>query len=516
VGNPEQLLSWLAGHCEGQRSVTQPVVSGRSATEITVDYVGSLENAAIVISRLYRGEKRLVFCDSRSQVEELAGLLRAHEVLTYASHSSLSAEERRAAEQAFAEGANCVIVATSTLELGIDVGDLDRVIQVDAPDTVASFLQRLGRTGRRPGSRRNCLFLATTENALLRACALVELWSSGYVEAVEAPPKPLHILAQQILALCLQLQGLGIRDWQRWLGRIPPFAHPDQLECREILDHLLQAQILFSDGIRLSLGDRAERDYGRRNFLELLSVFTSDPLLSVLHGRKLLGEVDQISLVRRSSDAAIVLSLGGRSWQVQSVDWKARQVHVEPATVPGRSTWMGSRRGVSYAVARQIHKLLTTQATSDLWSDRAEACILNLRDDYSFLRPDADVILTETGKEGVAWYTCAGTAVNFVLADALARAGFDVLTSDDLRIHFADKRTEQTLQDTLREMQPDHVLSEFIPSQGVLDGLKFSECLSPAMAQAVVRARAACHNEVESTLHRGRLLSHAVDEASSK
>ena len=64
----------------------------------------------------------------------------------------LSIDERRRAEQAFAEGRDCVIVATSTLELGIDVGDLDRVIQVNDPPTVAAFLQRIGRTGRAPGA----------------------------------------------------------------------------------------------------------------------------------------------------------------------------------------------------------------------------------------------------------------------------------------------------------------------------------------------------------------------------
>ena len=74
-------------------------------------------------------------------------------VETYVSHSSLSVAERRRSEAAFAQGRDCVIVATSTLEWGIDVGDLDRVLQVGAPATVASLLQRLGRTGRRPGSR---------------------------------------------------------------------------------------------------------------------------------------------------------------------------------------------------------------------------------------------------------------------------------------------------------------------------------------------------------------------------
>ncbi len=102
-----------------------------------------------------QGPKWLVFCDSRSRVEDLAFRLRELGVETHASHGSLGAEERRRAENAFAEARDCVIVATSTLELGIDVGDLDRVIQIEAPATVSSFLQRLGRTGRRPGSSRN-------------------------------------------------------------------------------------------------------------------------------------------------------------------------------------------------------------------------------------------------------------------------------------------------------------------------------------------------------------------------
>ena len=112
----------------------------------------------------------------------------------YVTHSSLSPEQRRQAEDAFATRDDCVIVATSVLELAIDVGDLDRVIQIDSPPTVSSFLQRMGRTGRRSGAIRNCLFLATKDAALLQAMGLVELWESGFVEPINPPALPLHIL----------------------------------------------------------------------------------------------------------------------------------------------------------------------------------------------------------------------------------------------------------------------------------------------------------------------------------
>ena len=144
VGNPKALLGWLKGGADSTGMVISPNGGGAMRSDIEVDYVGSLSNAAIVISRLHRGEKRLIFCDSRSQVESLAGELRQLGVQTFVSHSSLSVDERRRAEAAFSEARNCVIVATSTLELGIDVGDLDRVIQIDAPPTVAAFYAAIG------------------------------------------------------------------------------------------------------------------------------------------------------------------------------------------------------------------------------------------------------------------------------------------------------------------------------------------------------------------------------------
>src|SRR5699024_1301830 len=145
LGNPGELLRWLQGGVDGRSGrVIAPGIDlhGPPATpatgdaEIVVDAVPTLDSAAVLLSKLYRGSKRLVFVDSRRQAEELAFLLGQAGIDVYLSHSSLSAEERRRSEQAFAEARDCVIVATSTLELGIDVGDLDRMIQIGAPGTV--------------------------------------------------------------------------------------------------------------------------------------------------------------------------------------------------------------------------------------------------------------------------------------------------------------------------------------------------------------------------------------------
>ncbi|MEO2032278.1 MAG: DEAD/DEAH box helicase, partial [Planctomycetaceae bacterium] len=100
VGNPDTLVDWLAGSCQGPRQVFRPLESGSSEADVQLDFVGSLQNASVVISRLHRGEKRLVFVDSRARAEQLAAELRNLQVTTFVTHSSLSQEQRHRAEEA--------------------------------------------------------------------------------------------------------------------------------------------------------------------------------------------------------------------------------------------------------------------------------------------------------------------------------------------------------------------------------------------------------------------------------
>ena len=357
VGNPAELLTWLQGSTAGQRAgvVVAPEAKAVTTTlpaadaDIQLDYVGSVSNAAKVIAALYRGEKRLVFCDSKRLVEELGAHLRELGVTTHLIHASLSLDERRRSELAFAEGRDCVIISTSALELGVDIGDLDRVIQINAPLTVAAFLQRLGRSGRRPETRRNCLFLALREDDLLLAAGLLLAWSRGFVEPVAAPPSPRHITAQQLLALCLQEGQVGEQTWQEWLP-VPALT----ADAQQITAYLLEQGFLDADGGMLFIGPEAERRFGHRHFMGLMAVFTAPPEFTVLHGRDEIGRVDPSLLADRVEGPRLLL-LGGRSWRVSWTDWKRRRCFVEPAEGGGRARWLSSGvGGLSFEIARSM------------------------------------------------------------------------------------------------------------------------------------------------------------------
>lgn len=503
VGNPDELLTWLAGHCEGGRRVIQPTAPGATAsTDVQLDYVGTLQNAALVISRLYRGEKRLVFCDSRSRVEELGNELRQLGISVFLSHSSLSAEERRTSELAFSEAQDCVIVSTSTLELGIDIGDLDRVIQIDAPWTVASFLQRLGRTGRRTGALRNCLFLATSEDALLRAGALLDLWESGFVEPVAPPARPLHLFAQQLMALSLQEGGIGIMDWQRWIGRLPAFANEEPGVLPRIIDFLLEHHILYSDGTRLSFGDAGHDLYGRRHFLELVSVFTSDPVFKVMHGRKELGTVDQITFLRHNGEQPVVLSMGGRSWTVTSLDWSRREAFVIPSESKGKSQWQGGKIGLSWRFARAVHALLTNDTVSSRWTNRARAAMESMRTEYEFLRPEADVAMSDRELNEVRWFTFSGGMINTALADVIGDAGFENISVTDFWIRTTGTTSARRMVEAVKSRQAPEIQDTFKVAEDYLENLKFNECLPGDIAQSILRGRLLKEEEIEATLAR--------------
>ncbi|QSB05146.1 DEAD/DEAH box helicase [Natronoglycomyces albus] len=491
VGNPDELLKWLQGAGIGRRPgrviapgvlpVGSQIPENPPSGEIELDYVGSVSNAAKVIATLHRGEKRLVFCDSRKLVEQLAGWLREFGVTVFLSHSSLSVGERRRAEQAFAEARDCVIVATSTLELGIDVGDLDRVIQINAPKTVASFLQRLGRTGRRSGSVRNCLFLAIDKRGLLDAAGLLRLWGRHWVEPVAPPPGPNHIVAQQILALCLQEHRVGDRLWPGSWNGLKPF----DAESKPILEYLVAEGFIETDGGMLFIGPNAEKRFGSRHFADLTAVFCAPPEFTVLHGREEIGQVDPSILIPEEGRGTTIILLAGRTWYPKHIDWKRRLCYVDPAEGEGSAKWSsaGLPTGKSFALAQSIRAVVLGEDPPVKITSRAEGALADLREKHVD-HVDQTSLIIRRSKSELRWWTWAGYRANLTLQaslDGIARA--DGVSDFSLRLE--DSAPNEVLSHALS----DAVLVPPTPDVRAVNGLKFNDALPEELARATLAAR---------------------------
>ncbi len=493
IGNPDTVLDWLTTGCSKPKHVVNPPAPPAASPEITLDYVGTLDNAALVISRLHRGAKRLVFVDSRARAEQLALALRSREVTTFVSHSSLGLDERRQTEQAFAEARDCVIVATSTLELGIDVGDLDHVLQIDTPNTVASMLQRLGRTGRRPGTVRNMAFLTTSDDALLRAAALLVRWSEGYVEPVVPPALPMHLLSQQLLALTLQEGQIGRHTWREWFGSPFVFGADVESAADRVLDHLTAKGYLHDTGAgMLSIGQQAEVDFGRRHFMELLAVFTAPPLFSVRHGRNEIGLVPDEVLFSKPSGSAggqRVLLLAGKSWQITGIDWRRRVITVEPSDERGVARWTGGGAFVGAAIARGVRDVLCGAEPAGVTvSRRAAERLADLQAERPWLRADATAVVTDANG-ATRWWTFAGGRANLWLAAALAPLRTQVSATDGLSIAVDPGVTAADVRAALDAVDWGSLTLADWVSQDAVEQLKFSDALPTGLALLEVATR---------------------------
>ncbi len=498
VGNPADLLAWLTRN-RGGRVVGSG--AGPSTGDVLADHVGSVENAVTVLSRVHRGERRLIFSDSRARVEELASGLRRAGVRTFVSHGSLSADERRQAEAAFAAEPDCAIVATSTLELGIDVGDLDRVIQVGAPPSVASFLQRMGRSGRRAGTVRNFLFLATSDSELLLALGIARLWRGGYVERVEPLAQPAHIYAQQVMALALQEKGIAVTDLDDWLGTT--FEAVSTSDQADIIHHMTATGMLHSDGGVLGLGARAEREFGRRHFGDLVVSFSIPMLLSVMFGRTELGAIHPLAVAPSSDDEPIIILLAGRSWRVVDIDWPRRRVSVLAAQGEGRASWLGGGRPASFAICRAAEAVIAGAAPGCGLSRRAASKLEEVQEQLPFV-DGTRIPIVYNGQDHFRIWTFAGGLTNAALAQVIRGP---TARSDDFCITIKAGSGAEAV-DAFSSL--DAVSIRPTVSSELIRALKFSTCLSEKIAASTIEARLLDQDGIQETLTRTPRLLHSA------
>ncbi len=390
------------------------------------------------------------------------------------------------------EALDAAVVGRDRFEsIGPDPEARRRIVKkgiIDAPGTVASFLQRVGRTGRRPGTRRNCLFLTTSDEAFLRAAGLIRLWSEGYVEPVVPPRRPLHVLAQQLLALILQEGGIAPDAWRGWFAGVAGLRDLDVADVDAVVQHMLATQILHeADGL-LSFGPEGERLFGRRNFLELLSVFTSPPLFKVLHGRSELGQVHATTfLLPTKGERALVL--GGRSWKVTYVDWGRRVAQVEPTEARGRSRWVGQSPPLSFQLCQAVRRVLAGADLRAELSRRAQEELERARADHPWVDV-ATTVLRQEDDGALRWWTFGGKLANAALGAVLG-VGIDRPPHvDDYYVEIAAGGLKlPELAARLQELPnlTDEQIVVPIQDEAVQE-LKFAQCLPADVAQRMLTA----------------------------
>ncbi len=438
IGNPEDILDWLTSDSNREGVVVNPP-SPLSPKEVLVVARDTDSSLAEAVASMGRGYKSLLFCQSRALTEKIAEKMDNFGVDTFVHHSSISKEERSKAEELFQrEGAAC-IVCTSTLELGIDIGDLDKVFQAEAPTTVSSFKQRMGRTGRRKGQKANTTFFCGSRESILQATALIELTKEGWVESVEVNHRSWAVLVHQILTICMGRGGVGMSTLWELLSDVPDFSEVTEAEFYRLLKHLIKDQTLsFLDG-RVLLGPKAERLFGKRNFMTLYAVFSSPQTYSVETKEKHpIGKLAQDFVDQLDEESCFIL--GGRPWAIDAIRHEERLIKVIPAPSGKQPTWGGLLpQFLGYDLCQKILAILQDNKQPRYLRGRALTILQEEQEEVSALLNNTSIVSSGSDHR---WYTYAGGQINSTLKHALKAIGNWKVTADNFSLNIKDSRLE--------------------------------------------------------------------------
>ncbi len=306
----------------------------------------------------------LVFVNTRRLSERVAHNLRERlgEDAVASHHGSLSRDRRLRVEQRLKAGELKALVATASLELGIDIGSIDLVCQVGSPRGVATFLQRVGRSGHALGLRPQGRLFPTSRDELIECAALIRAVRAGRLDRIVQPKAPLDILAQQIVAEC------ACEDWpEDGLFDLARHAWPYRDLSRDDFDDVVE---MLSEGVGEGAG-RAPPQLHRDRINHVLHGRRGARMTAILNGGaipemadyRVVAEPDDMTVGTVNEDWAVesmagdIFLLGTHSWRIKRVG--AGEVRVEdaqgaPPTIP---FWLGEAPGRTIELSQEVGQL---------------------------------------------------------------------------------------------------------------------------------------------------------------
>ncbi len=376
IGNPDGVAEWLS---EGSGRPTKTIVVPKDSIswKLGLEHFYTTEKDEVVdaasefIYKASKGAKCVVFSNSREETEEITATLRQiarkkNEIdRFYIHHGNLSGAIREETEDALKNKAEAITAcATVTLELGIDIGELKRILNQGSPTSVSGFLQRLGRSGRR-GEDPEMLMIFREEEPLpnapiyqiipwelLQAIAIIELYlKERWVEPVRSKPQPMSLLFHQTLSLLASKGSLSAPRLAKEILTLPPFSHISEEDYRELLIDMLKKDFLErTEEKELICGLKAEK---LLNSFKFYAVFKDSEDFTVRCGSEEIGTISSTPPVGER------FALAGRVWEVEEVNVQNRLIYVKGVEGKMKISWPGDSGEIHTRILEKMREVLT-------------------------------------------------------------------------------------------------------------------------------------------------------------
>ena len=377
--------------------------------------------------------KVLIFPNSRGRTEEIAVKLRkisdkvnGHKFY-YSHHSSVDKEIRESIEH-FAknnERFNFCISCTSTLELGIDIGTVDKIVQIDSTHSVSSLVQRIGRSGRREGEKSIVNIYATDKWNLLQSLACWNLYKDEFLEPVITAKRPFDIMLHQMLSIVKQLSGCKRTDLINRLKKNLTFESILENEINNLIDESIKSDYLELIEHELILGIEGEKIVNSREFY---SVFKTEPNFKVIFSGKTIGDIPFSPQVKIDEN----LLLAAKVWKIVDIDFDGSKILVIPAKDGKKPMFFGRGGNIHPRIREEMLRILKSNETYTEFDENSNLVLSELKHDFKNFRIndfvyDKPLIIKENK---LLIYTFTGTKINKSLNFLLNHSGREVSLDD--------------------------------------------------------------------------------------
>lgn len=461
VGNPEEVAGFMAG--ERPFTIVEVPVTRHIAISVELTADKFEDQVRAIRSHIRKGPSTLIFVNTRATAESL-GLQLLKDGSIDVHHGSLSRDVRIEAEERFKRGEIKALICTSSMELGIDIGHVDHVIQFGSPREVSRLVQRVGRAGHQIGKISRGTIIASGFDDLTEALVITRRALAGDVEEIVPTYQAGDVIANQIAAMAVEY-GEFSEEMAIMVMKRSAICKDAETIIPAIIAQLSQHYIIRRDGTRIITTGRA-RKYLSNN-LSMIPDERKFPIYDMV-SRRTVGSLDESFVITYLHTGAVFIARG-HLWRV--LEMEEGKITVEPAkSAEGElPSWEGEQIPVPFAVAREVGALRRTRDFSSYSDDpvvtRYAAGYLDAVETNLGIIPTDTRITIEQIPEGVVINLCAGHQTNEAFGRVVsilisARWGTTVgIELDAYRILLRLPREviAVDVEEIITSLQPEHI-----------------------------------------------------------
>ena len=410
--------------------------------EIEVEYYKNIKNSLNKIEEIINKSKScLIFTNTREAAEALGSRLKEDGISVEVHHSSLSKNVRIKIEDKFKRGEIKAIVATSSLELGIDVGSVDVVIQYGSPRQVTRLIQRVGRSGHFVNRISKGYVICNDKEDYSEALAIKELFEKGWMEEMKIIENPLDVLTHQIVGICIDKGKIKIEEVYKIIKRAYPFRNLEFSKFKEVIDFLKRIRLI---------GGENEIYRTRRGlvyYFNNLSMIPDEKNYLVIdkEENKRIGVLHEGFVAEHVYENSSFI-MKGEPWKVVEIEgnkiYVVRSEEIE-VNIP---VWEGENIPVSKEVSEKCCEIKKK----------------TFEKQKNF--PDCKNIIIEESREMIVIHSCFGNKINETIGKLIgalisSETGENVrIRSDAYRIMIKYKYNYEKTKELLKEIKPEWIL----------------------------------------------------------